>query len=327
MKSALRSALDQAKGVSEHIITVVSDIRGFTPFSVARDSADTAVYIRRIYIQMIDQFFPGGHFYKPTGDGLLIVFRYSEEDLERVASDVLIGCLRCHEEFGKLCEGYKMINFDVPQSMGFGVARGPACCLVSDQQVLDYSGRLLNLTSRLMDIARPSGIVIDGDFGDDLIPSDYRLQFANKDVYLRSIADETPIRVLYLDGSVEIPEWALSPLREPKWATFEERFTIQKLRQLAPIFTKFLIKPPKLPQEIQANLVYPAKSGGSYLKGYTQKAKCETKVISEGGEHRLWFDVSKALEFLKKIKVGERQVVTLRARYVTSRGSVMTKGD
>src|SRR5207244_3281826 len=94
----------------------------------------------------------------------LLVFPYTEDSLHSVALDVISGCFSCLNEFGTICEADPMINFETPQRVGFGITRGPACCLFSGKDVLDYSGHLLNLASRLMDLARPSGILVDGNF-------------------------------------------------------------------------------------------------------------------------------------------------------------------
>ena len=63
------------------------------------------------------------------------------------------------EAFGQITANDFMINFPVPQRLGVGVARGTATRLASGGQVLDYTGRCLNLAARLMDKARPYGVV------------------------------------------------------------------------------------------------------------------------------------------------------------------------
>ena len=63
-----------------------------------------------------------------------------------------------------------MINFETPQHIGFAVSRGTACRIDSDNGVIDYSGHLLNLTARLLEIAQPNGVVIDSAFGLHLLP-------------------------------------------------------------------------------------------------------------------------------------------------------------
>lgn len=208
MHRVFRESLDRAEGRSEFIVAVIADIRGFSAFSTEHESVETAVYIKRVYTRMIDDYFAGSSFYKPTGDGMLISIRYTEQSLPEAARAAVGGCLRCLEEFPTICEGDPMINFEVPARIGFGVARGPACCLVSGDVVLDYSGHLLNVTSRLADVARPRGIVIDAAFGVDLLPDEHRALFEKAAVYLRSVAEDVPREVYIMKGAVKLPEAA-----------------------------------------------------------------------------------------------------------------------
>ncbi|GAG49994.1 unnamed protein product, partial [marine sediment metagenome] len=203
MHRVFREALDGAEGRSEFIVAVIADIRGFSAFSTHHESVETAVYIKRVYIRMIDEYFPGGSFYKPTGDGMLITMPYTdtEESLRQAAQAAVGGCLRCLDEFPTICEGDSMINFEVPAAIGFGVAQGPACCLTSADVVLDYSGHLLNLTSRLTDLARPRGIVMDGGFALGLLPEDQQNLFEEDQVCIWSVAEQVP-RTIYIQKGV-----------------------------------------------------------------------------------------------------------------------------
>jgi class 3 adenylate cyclase len=233
MDGELRKALEHAKGQSEHIFAVVADIREFSAFSQQHDSRDVATYIKRVYIRLIDCYFPHAKFYKATGDGLLIAIPYEDEDLRETAQETVDSCLHCVSEFVDLCKGDPMVNFQTPDKIGFGIARGAACCLVSveteldsgiaspkkRETVLDYSGHLLNLASRLMDLARPSGIVLDGAFDLELLDKKTRRLFAEEDVYMRSVAEEQPRRVYVLKDVVELSEQAKRPLSLETWET------------------------------------------------------------------------------------------------------------
>ena len=153
-------ALANAQGRSEFVIVVVLDIRGFSRFSTRHESPDIAMFIKRFYLRLIKDYFPNAAFVKPTGDGLLMTFIYNENTLNEVAKQVIETCLKVLDDFPTLCKDDPMINFRVPDALGIGIARGTACCLFSGEETLDYSGHLLNLASRLNDLARPSGIVI-----------------------------------------------------------------------------------------------------------------------------------------------------------------------
>ncbi|HEX3254081.1 MAG TPA: hypothetical protein VHS05_31890 [Pyrinomonadaceae bacterium] len=143
---------------------------------------------------MINQYFKSANFVKPTGDGLLMTFPYTETNLLEVSETVINACITCLNEFPTICKNDPMINFETPTAIGFGIARGTACCLYSGEETLDYSGHLLNLASRLNDLARPSGIVIDGGFLESVIPGTSRALFEDQEVYVRSIAEEAPIK-------------------------------------------------------------------------------------------------------------------------------------
>ena len=89
MADTLREKLQGAQGDSEFLITVVADIRGFSTFSKIHESPDIAMYIKRFYIQLMDNFFTNAHFFKPTGDGMLMAFPYKEDSLKDVSSKVI----------------------------------------------------------------------------------------------------------------------------------------------------------------------------------------------------------------------------------------------
>lgn len=195
MHRLFRAALDDATGVSQRIIVVIIDVREFSKFSQQCESVDVAAFIRKVYMKIIDSYFDFASFYKSTGDGLLLTIPWEEKNLEEMSQKVIESCIKCHSEFGTLCDGESSINFDVPRKVGIGVARGSACCLLSGDKVIDYSGRLVNLAARLMDLARPSGIVIDGAFIFDLLTEEQRKIFKEDKVYLKGIHEEEPIKV------------------------------------------------------------------------------------------------------------------------------------
>src|SRR5882724_5082780 len=170
MNQRFVDALVNAQGRSEFVIVVVADIRGFSAFSTVNESPNIAMFIKRFYLQLINKYFMTANFVKATGDGLLMTFPYSETDLPEVSETVITSCLSCLKDFPNICSNDPMINFTIPQEIGFGIARGTACCLYSGDEILDYSGHLLNLASRLNDLARPNGIVIDGAFLQSMIP-------------------------------------------------------------------------------------------------------------------------------------------------------------
>ena len=80
----LRDLLAEAQGKSEYVITVVADVRGFSTFSKQHESTDIAMFIKRFYMRLIDDYFSKAGFFKTKGDGLLMTFPYSESNLREV---------------------------------------------------------------------------------------------------------------------------------------------------------------------------------------------------------------------------------------------------
>jgi len=217
--------LKDAIGVSEYVIVINLDIRGFTPFCESVDSLNVATYIKRVYAKILNDFFKNASYYKPTGDGLIIVIPYTEKDLGEVVNSTVSSCLTLLETFPSLCANDPMINFSTPKKIGIGVTRGSACCIKSGDKVLDYSGRTLNLASRLMDLARPSGIVTDDSFSINLLPEKIRELFTDQEVYLKGIAEEESIKIHFTKRYTLIPEQQKHPLKEPRWNVDEREYT------------------------------------------------------------------------------------------------------
>jgi hypothetical protein len=180
-------------------------------------------------LQILDDYFADASFFKPTGDGLLILLEYNSETLEEVVGRAVAQSVKLVEDFATLTDGNAMINFDVPQDLGIGLARGGATALVADGKVLDYSGRPLNLASRLMDLARPSGVVFDDNFGGQLLGSDLAARFKPEEAYVKGLAESEPMTVYCLAGRVEIPAFNKHPFvtfsqksETPETITFKE---------------------------------------------------------------------------------------------------------
>ena len=226
--------LEKATGRSDHVIAINLDIRGFTPFCQEVDSLNVSTYIKKIYGKIITGYFKNASFYKPTGDGLIIIVPFTEETLEQVANLTINSCLNLLQNFGSLCNDEPMINFPTPEKIGIGLSRGSACCIISEDEdkVLDYSGRILNLASRLMDLARPSGIVLDESFGVNLLPEQTKELFSEETVYVRGVAEETPIKIYYTKKYTLIPESYKQPLREPKWKKDDYEYTFGTLKEV-----------------------------------------------------------------------------------------------
>jgi len=188
------------------------------------DSLQAAAYLRRVYTRIIDEYLQGSEFYKLTGDGLIVVFPCAEK-VEYLASTALRSFIKLVSDFPKLCKGDPLINFDVPKMLGVGLSRGAATKLVAGGVTLDYSGRPLNAAAKLMDLARPSGLVLDDAYGADLIPKRMKPLFESTKVYLRGISEEGLTRVYYTRGLTKIPASAMRA-PEVRWRHVEDVMTI-----------------------------------------------------------------------------------------------------
>jgi hypothetical protein len=228
------------------------------------ESTDTAVFLKSAYTTIIDTFFSDADFFKPTGDGLLILKGYDSETLEDVIRTATSGSVELVEAFPTLCDGDPMVNFDVPHNLGIGLSRGAATALTAEDKVLDFSGRPLNLASRLMDLARPSGVVFDKTFGIDLLEPDMRTRFVEDFAYVKGIADAKPLTVFRLDGFVEIPDFNKRPMDSFERFTEDPiKITFKDFQDWAPIFRHNLTREPARTDNIEVHVQYPAtKSDG-----------------------------------------------------------------
>jgi len=212
-----KDKLGKAKGRSEHVMSIFMDIRGFSAFSKENESPNIAIYVKKLFLKVLREYFPEATYAKPTGDGLLIIYPYDEDSLSEVAEKVVSGALRCVNDFPMLCVDEPMLNFSLPEKVGFGISRGLACCLYEGDTIIDYSGHILNLAARLNGLARPAGVVIDASFGKvGLSPKIFGF-FDNDSVYLKGVADEDAVGILYQKDLVEIGKIHRSPTKSKIW--------------------------------------------------------------------------------------------------------------
>lgn len=260
MHRAFRKALNDATGVSEFVIVVNLDIRGFSAFSKTCESPDTAMFIKRVYMKFLDDYFADlASFFKPTGDGLLLTIPYNEENLQEIAQKTVSLCFDCLSDFGSFCVNDPMVPFEVPTKLGIGIARGTACRLVSKGKTLDYAGRVLNLASRLMDFARPTGLVLDGAFDMNLL-DDEQIESLEGDsnVYIRGIAEKEPIEIFYTKDLTQIPSHCHQPIAKISWVTFKEEIKLREINEKGPRFRYYLENSPADPDDISVQIEFPA---------------------------------------------------------------------
>jgi class 3 adenylate cyclase len=318
MHRILKEALPTAEGYAEHVVAIIADIRGFSAFSTRHESSDTAMYIRRVYMRLIEDYFPFATFFKSTGDGLLITVRFNDkETLQQAARDSVDACLRCLSEFADICKGDPMINFEVPSGIGFGLTRGMACCLVSSEMVLDYSGHILNLASRLTDLARPRGIVLDGDFGIELLTKKEQKLFELDQVYIRSVSEEVLWPVYVLSGVVVIPEQAKRPLRLEQWEIVPVSKSLKEWRDMGSRFGIPLPKNPKRPDGIEVWISHNLFKGRKLVEGMTEREQFgDFKLIRLENRPIVEIDIDKIVDRVRIKRIPQGTEVKVTVSYV-----------
>ena len=320
MHRIFRKALDGAAGRAESVIAVMTDVRDFSRFSEGCDSIDVAMFIRRVYIRLIDEYFPFASFYKSTGDGLLLVVPTGKKNLQEISREVIASCVKCHSEFGSICSDEPWINFKVPDKIGIGIARGTACCLVSGDTIIDYSGRLLNLTSRLTDLARPSGIIIDGNFNVNLLSDEQRAIFKEENVYLKGIHEDESITIHFIPEFTSIPQYNRQPI-EPKRRREEKHVVpyrnLLKLRDQALIHMFPLESKPASPDDIEVRSEHPVILKGKVDRKYVRCSIVDCFVYRlEGNTPGIFIDLQKLCKQLEQEQVTKNMNVTLFISYV-----------
>jgi len=316
MHRELKTLLQKAIGRSEFIMAVMIDIRGFSAFSLSRESSEAAVFLKKVYQTILDKYFPEAAFFKPTGDGLVIIVPYTEESLKESCTNTVKKCLDLISHFPNLCNGDPSIYFDVPRKLGIGLSRGAATCLVSGDKTLDYSGRVLNLASRLVDIARPSGLVCDGKFGIELLPDELRDQFNKENVYLRSVAEKTPIEVYTTKGPTVISPTSKQPLEKIDWATEELKYTLNDIEKRTPHFIHILDAEPLDPKQVKVQVIYPDVGKRKRTTGLLRFWSTRNFQYSmEAGTPRIIFHFKAIAKHLRASGVKGRWKTTVQIRY------------
>ncbi len=314
MHRNLRKLLEAAEGVSEFIIAVNVDIRGFSEFSRQVESPDAAMYVKRVYIRLVDDYLTGASFFKPTGDGLLLTFPYNENNLKEVARSTISKSWKVIRNFAKICKNDPMINFQVPQHVGIGIARGTACRIVADGKTLDYSGHVLNLASRLMDIARPSGIVFADSFGAGLLSASGIKKFTKGKVYLKGIAEDKPIPVYYSKGITKISSIHKAPLNKIIWKTIQEEKKLSEY-QLFGKFYHSLSERPTDPDEILVQATYPKVSKGRRVPNVSSIYEPKFTYETAGDEYNVVVDYPSLVKKAKEDSIKEGWTIELTIKY------------
>ena len=164
--------------------------------------------------------------------------------------------LTSYAAFGQITADDYMINFPVPQKLGVGIARGSATRLISDGGVLDYTGRCLNLAARLMDKARPSGVVFADIHAKQLMTPEVALLFTSDEVCIRGISEQEPIPIVISTG-VEIAASDREPILDAsnRWG-HARTLSVAEVRESSS-HAFYLPRPPRSFERVGVHVEYP----------------------------------------------------------------------
>ena len=316
MHNLFREELGAARGISEFVVAQNIDIRGFSDWSLEVDSAQTALFIKKVYATLIDRYFADASFVKPTGDGLLVVTAFEEAELKKTAAKAVSDAMKIVESFHALCEDDDMINFPVPRDIGIGIARGAASRLASPDRTLDYSGRVLNLASRLMDLARPRGVVLDDGFGLNLLPDEIANSFHRDSAILKGIAPTEPLPIHCWPDEVVIPPWHKRPLEEDRWEHKEIAYTLKDLNELSFNPYRFEMNPAPLPaSKPEGEASFPAITPKGNKSTGTRYLSVPVELTKARGAYFAAFDVKELAKRLEARQVKPGWKVTIKISY------------
>jgi class 3 adenylate cyclase len=303
-----------AEGRSEFVIAVVCDIRNFSGFSVGRQAPEIAMFIRKFYEKLLSVYFTDAVFAKPTGDGLLMAFRYKydQADLLAAAESVLTQCQKAIKDYPTMFADDLMINYPLPERIGFGVARGTAFCLFAGDEVIDYSGQILNLASRLNDLAKPGGVVIDGDFLLNVIPKALHEEFRTEEVYIRSIAEDTP-HMIYCSKEVVISEFAKTPINSHTWEKSERVVPYGQIKKVSGIYSIQMPVEPAAKDKCKIKMYWMSIVNPGHM---TSIEVIDFSLVKDAEGNRITFDLASERERFSDEELKSDSEVTICVHYV-----------
>lgn len=318
MHKEFKRLLEKATGVSEHVIVINLDIRGFSSFCQQSQDWDVANYIKFVYSKILDEYFDIASYYKPTGDGLVIIIPCKRSNVKERVNYVVDSCLKLVENFSAFCNGEPILNFPKPSKIGIGIARGSICCISNSEEgkILDYSGRILNLASRLMDMARPAGIVIDESLGQDLLKDEYQDLFIDSKVYVKGISENVPITIYHTKKETSIAKEYKSPQIEQKWNTIVKKEIYKNIKAMKRGDFIFYLKPKPLDDNevyLAAKTIEP-DSGKTIIKHHSSKDK-EIEIIHRGNKHIAQIDRQEFLDALANYNVADNEEIIFEIYY------------
>jgi class 3 adenylate cyclase len=308
--------LPRAEGRNEWVAAINADIRGFTS-SMSGDPAETALYLRRVYSRILENYFAGYSFFKPTGDGLLLVvpFEATEEELVRVTVEVVSDALRLVADFPSIVGGDKLVRFPHPKDIGIGVAAGSVSRITADDTTLDYTGRALNVASRLMDLARPSGVVCEATLDFSALPPEIAGSFTTENVYLKGVAERDAVEVFYTREMTRIPERYRQPMTGWVIHRQDETITVGAAKKRGVRWITNLTLEPADSTELDVRVRVPVYRSGRRAGDTVTWLKPEYKYRLDRGEPIMELDYTDLVSFAAVAKLPGREQIRIEVAY------------
>lgn len=314
MQRVLTRLLPDATSASGFVVAMNLDIRGFSAFATTVDPSFAMIYLRKLYLRLIETYLPPKAFFKLTGDGMLVVVPFEEADLTSATSEVVSSALRIVDDFSTMCKDDPMLPFEQPSEMGIGIAWGTASSLVSKRSTLDYSGHPLNLASRLMELARPSGVVLGSAVPIELFAEATAKQFVQDTAYIKGLAEVGDPHVFHRTDRVVVPPSAKLPIGIENWHDQVETSSLKELRERGYFALRLEEEPvDRESGKVMIQYIVPTASGRRSQNSAT--LELENEYFDTYGYHSFAADLGKAAKEIAQLGVKEAWPLTIRIRY------------
>ena len=275
MHRTIEPLIGSAQGTPVRAVVLFVDVRGFSEFCRRHEVDQVVRFVRCFYRWTLDAIGTGCRLWRSTGDGMLIVFTYTtDEEEEKTTIDVVQRSLRACEEFGAAMASNPSLHFRTPSALGIGIARGSSLCLLgTPEYTLDVCGVVVNRAARLLDQARPSGVVVDAGVYATARTTDLAARFVEDSLYLPGVSEDAPVPI-----AVERERVVIDPsARQPRGFAWRQVHTFKRARlsdlaQLAsPIGCRLSESPPR-PTDFVVMAMFPARTSiGQRLENYTNE--------------------------------------------------------
>lgn len=189
--------MSKSKVTKKDAIIIFTDIRGFTEWSENIEVFQYSPELIEAYYQSLKSFF-SDYTFKSLGDGALLIKTMDTVTVEGVNAEIkiILHSIQCvQKDFNTSCREFsKKRGQDTRLYLGWGITRGAVNEMSKGRNNVDYIGSNINKASRLCDMARPFGIVIDKeDFSD--IGDNETFTFSLQKRRVKSLINPVPVWV------------------------------------------------------------------------------------------------------------------------------------